>query len=175
MKIERIQQERIWLKNGQLGLLSTARLPDGRYETMLLDQNGEEIVSAITNEEEGALATFRFFKLAHSGVELKGRYKKLAEDLKAAFAYGLEHQGTDDGGTCNFDAPTICLRGWTRKMVEAAAVAAGGSCSFWSSFGSYISPVPRTGQGNSRTAAAEATKDYLEAHGYDAGIYYQID
>ena len=60
MKIERIQQERIWLKNGQLGLLSTARLPDGRYETMLLDQNGEEIVSAITNEEEVALATFRF-------------------------------------------------------------------------------------------------------------------
>ena len=43
MKIERIQQERIWLKNGQLGLLSTACLPDGRYETMLLDQNGEEI------------------------------------------------------------------------------------------------------------------------------------
>ena len=100
---------------------------------------------------------------------------KLAEDLKAAFAYGLEHQGTDDGGTCNFDAPTICLRGWNRKMVEAAAVAAGGSCSFWSSFGSYIFPVPGTGQGNSRTAAAEATNDYLEAHGYDAGVYYQID
>lgn len=175
MKIERIQQEKIYLKNGEQGLLSIARLPDGRYETILLDHTREEIVSAIAAEKEAALATFRYFKLAHSGAALKGRYKKLAEDLKAAYAYGLKHQGPDDGGTCNFDAPTIYLRGWNRKMIEAAAAVAGGSCSFWSPCGSYIFPIPGTGQGNSRTAAAEAAKDYLEAHGYDAGMYYQID
>ena len=89
--------------------------------------------------------------------------------------YGREHQGTDDGGTSNFDAPTIHLRGWSRKNVEAAAAAAGGSCSFWNLCGSYIFPVPGTGQGNTRTAAAEAAGDYLKELGYDTGMYYQMD
>lgn len=103
--------------------MSTARLPSGEYETMLLGQDGDEIVSAKSAGEEEALATFRYFKMVYSAPVLTGRYKKLSEDLKAAFAYGREHQGTDDGGTSNFDAPTIHLRGWSRKMVEAAAAA----------------------------------------------------
>lgn len=49
------------------------------------------------------------------------------------------------------------------------------SCSFWSLCNSYIFPVPGTGQGNSRTAAAEAAGDYLKELGYDTGMYYQMD
>ena len=174
MPIERLKYETIHLKDGRNAVLSTARLPSGEYETMLLGQDGDEIVSAKSAGEEEALATFQYFKMVYSAPVLTGRYKKLSEDLKAAFAYGREHQGTDDGGTSNFDAPTLHLRGWSRKMVEAAAAAAGGSCSFWNLCGSYIFPVPGTGQGNTRTAAAEAAGDYLKELGYDTGMYYQM-
>lgn len=60
--------------------------------------------------------------------ELKGRYRKLAEDLKAALAYGLERKGDDDGGTSNLDAPSIHLPRWEQKKVEAAAEYAGLGC-----------------------------------------------
>lgn len=175
MQIERLAHKAIHLKDGRAAVLSTARLPSGEYETMLLGQDGDEIVAATAADEEEALATFRYFKKVYSAPVLTGRYKKLSEDLKAAFAYGREHQGPDDGGTSNFDAPTIHLRGWSRKMVETAAAAAGGSCSFWSLNDSYIFPVPGTGQGNSRTNAAEAAGDYLKELGYDTGIFYQMD
>lgn len=175
MPIERLMNKTIHLKDGRAAVLSTARLPSGEYETMLLGQDKDEIVSAKASNEEEAIATFRYFEKVYSAPELKGRYKKLAEDLKAAFAYGLEHQGTDDGGTSNFDAPTIHLQGWNRKKVETAAAAAGGCCSFWSLCGSYIFPVPGTGQGSTRTSAAEAARDYLEKLGYDTGMYYQMD
>lgn len=175
MPIERLANKAIHLKDGRAAVLSTARLPSGEYETMLLGQDGDEIVAATSAEAEEALATFRYFEKVYSSPKLNGRYKKLAEDLKAAWAYGLEHQGADDGGTSNFDAPTIHLRGWSRKMVEAAAAAAGGGCSFWCLCDSYIFPVPGTGQGNSRTAAAEAASEYLKELGYDTGMYYQMD
>lgn len=108
---------------------------------------------------------------------LKGKYKKLAEDLKAAISYGLEHQGTDDGGTSNFDAPTLSLPGWNKKLVEAAAEAAGCGCFVWNLWGSksYVFSIRGTGQGYTRTKAAEAAKDYLKGLGYDAGMYYQMD
>ena len=100
-----------------------------------------------------------------------------AEDLKEALAYGLEHAGTDDGGTCNFDSPTLYLPRWNRKKVEAAAKTAGVGCFMWSSFSKrcYVFSVPGVGQGYTRTNAAEAMKDFLKSRGYEAGMYYQMD
>lgn len=46
MPIERLKYETIHLKDGRNAVLSTARLPSGEYETMLLGQDGDEIVSA---------------------------------------------------------------------------------------------------------------------------------
>lgn len=175
MPIESLLNKTIHLKDGRSAVLSTALRPSGEYETMLLGQDEDEIVVAKSAGKEEALATFRYFEKVYSAPELKGRYKKLADDLKAAFAYGLEHQGSDDGGTSNFDAPTIHLKGWNRKKVETAAAAAGGCCSFWHLCGSYIFPVPGTGQGNSRTSAAEAAAAFLQGLGYDTGMYYQMD
>lgn len=110
-------------------------------------------------------------------VELKGRYLKLAEDLKDALEYGLQRADFDDGGTCNFDSPTICLPRWNEKMVMAAAERAGISCHTWHGFSKkrFIFTVPGVGQGYTRTNAAEAMSQLLKERGYDAGMYYQMD
>ena len=124
-----------------------------------------------------ACAFFDHMRERYHVPELTGRYKKLAEDLKEALAYGLEHAGTDDGGTCNFDSPTLYLPRWNRKKVEAAAKTAGVGCCMWSSFSKscYVFSVPGVGQGYTRTNAAEAMKDFLKDRGYEAGMYYQMD
>lgn len=50
-------------------------------------------------------------------------------------------------------------------------------CFEWTSLCSetYVFSVRGTGQGFTRTKAAEAMSHYLEEQGYDAGMYYQMD
>ena len=156
----------IKLANGRSAILSAVELPGGKFEVMLLtkDAAADEIRSAQMRDQ-------------YHVPELTGRYKKLAADLKDALAYGLEHAGTDDGGTCNFDAPTLHLPRWNQKMVEAAAKEAGTGCFQWKAFSKsvYVFSVPGVGQGYTRTCAAEAMSDFLKDRGYDAGMYYQMD
>lgn len=176
----RIKQDKhIRLADGRSALLSTVQLSNNMYETMLLpnDGDGEEIISYQSTTKEEALYFFDEIKEKYHVPELTGRYKKLADDLKAALAYGLEHMGTDDGGTSNFDAPTISLPKWDKKLVVAAAKAAGTRCLEWELWGdkSYILTISGVGQGYTRTKAAEAMSRYLKEQGYDAGMYYQMD
>lgn len=169
----------IRLADGRCATLSAVQLSDQEYETMLLahDGDGEEIISYRSSSVEDALFFFDEIKDKYHVPELTGKYKKLAGDLKDALAYGLAHKGVDDGGTCNFDAPTLSLPGWKKKLVEAAARTAGVGCFEWTlwSSESYVFPVPGVGQGYTRTRAAEAMSRYLKEHGYDAGMYYQMD
>lgn len=173
------RDEGIRLADGRLATLSAAQLPDGKFEVMLLtnDAASDEIRSAQCETEKTALLIFAEMKDEYHTPELTGRYKKLAEDLKEALAYGLEHAGTDDGGTCNFDSPTLYLPRWDRKKVEIAARVAGTGCFTWDSFSKkcYVFSVPGVGQGYTRTNAAEAMSKFLESRGYDAGMYYQMD
>lgn len=171
------KDDNIRLADGRKAILGAVQLQDGLFEVMLFadDANMDEIDTVRCESEPDALA-FSTRKQYHVP-ELTGRYKKLAEDLKEALAYGLERAGTDDGGTCNFDSPTLYLPHWNRKKVEAAANTAGVGCFMWSSFSKrcYVFSVPGVGQGYTRTNAAEAMKDFLKYRGYDAGMYYQMD
>ena len=89
------RDEHIRLKNGKQMLLDASKLENGKYEVMLLNpRTGAEVDSATVKTEEEALAEFeRLRKKYHAPdampVELTGRYKKLAEDLKAALVCGL--------------------------------------------------------------------------------------
>ena len=173
------KDEGIRLADGRMATLSAAQLPDGKFEVMLFT-NGpemEEVDSIQCEYEETALAHFERLKKYYHTPELKGRYKKLAEDLKEAKAYGMDHAGDDDGGTCNFDSATLYLPRWNKEKVEIAAKTAGVGCSVWTSFTKccFIFSIPGVGQGFRRTKAAEAMHDFLEERGYDAGMYYQMD
>lgn len=173
------RDEGIKLADGRSAILSAVELPGGKFEVMLLtkDAAADEIRSAQYETEKVALLIFNEMRDQYHVPELTGRYKRLAEDLKEALAYGLEHAGTDDGGTCNFDSPTLYLPRWDRKKVETAARVAGVGCSTWDSFSKkcYVFSVPGVGQGYTRTNAAEAMSKFLESRGYDAGMYYQMD
>lgn len=172
------RDEHIRLADGSSATLSAVQLSDGAYETMLLshDDRGEEIVSYQSTSAEDALYFFNEIKDKYHVPELAGKYKKLADDLKAALAYGLEHMGTDDGGTSNFDAPTLTLPDWDKKLVEAATRAAGVDCFEWELWDSksYVFTILGVGQGYTRTYASEAMSHYLKKLGYEAGMYYQM-
>lgn len=178
--IESIKRdEGIRLADGRIVTLSAVRFSETKCEVMLLDpESGEEVTSMQSSTVDEALADFRHIRNHYHTPEPKGRYKKLTEDLKAALAYGLEQAGDDDGGTSNFDAPSISLPGWERKKVEATAKTAGLGCFVWNLWGSksYVFSIQRgVGQGNTRTKAAEAMREYLKDLGYDATIYCQSD
>lgn len=124
-----------------------------------------------TKEYAAAKKAFRTAQM------LTGKYAKLAKDLKAALDYGSSKMGTDDGGTCNFDSPTLYLPRWNKDKIKEAAKAAGLRCFEWKPYGRtfWTFSVPCAGQGYTRTNAAEAMSAYLRDVGYDAGMYYQTD
>lgn len=97
-----------------------------------------------------------------------------AAKIAAFFVRNLE----EDGGTCNFDSPSIALPHWREADVEACAAAAGLSCFSWKSYGGkrWVFSVPGPcGQGNCRSTMAEAMTEALKDAGYDAYTYYQMD
>jgi hypothetical protein len=107
---------------------------------------------------------------------------KLTSDVTAALTIAREVAAkTDDGGTCNFDSPTLEFDRMpgpkARKQIEEAVNAAGLS-GFWTKIMRcpvFVFGPGCGGQGNSRTAAAEAMRDHLKGNGWDVGMYYQCD
>ncbi len=174
----RIKTADITLADGKAAILSTAELAPGVYETMVASPDfGTEYKVLHNTSEEGALADFKRLRKTYHVPPLSGKYAQLAKDLKKAAAAGLAAARlSDDGGTCNFDAATIKLKGWHRAKVEQAAKEAGVRCFEWNLWGckSYVFPIG-SGQGNARTAGAEAMSRHLKSAGYDAGMYYSMD
>jgi len=107
------------------------------------------------------------------------KYERLTEALRRARAAALlaAEENPEDGGTCNFDAPALALPRWNEKRVKEAAEKAGVGCFKWNFYGAvrYVFPMRAGGQANSRTRAAEAAKDVLEADGWKTLMYYQMD
>lgn len=173
------RDEHIRLVDGHSAILSAVRLSEEVFEVMLLlnGGEGEEITSCQCTSTEGALYCFEEIKTQYHVPELSGQYKKLADDLKSALAYGQECKGTDDGGPSNFDAPAICLPGWDKPLIEAAVKTAGLRFFEWEFGGAkyYVLPVPGVGQGLTRTCVSEAMSQYLMGQGYDTVMYYQMD
>ena len=175
----KIRFKRITLSNGQDAVLSTVELEPGLYETLMASPDYSfEYTQLRTTDEAQAIADFKHLNKIYSVSPLTGKYADLAVDLEAAAAYGLEvAANVEDGGSCNFDAVALDLRGWKGDKVEQAAKAAGVSCSTWTVFGSkrYVFIFRSRYQGNARTKGAEAMMEALKLSGYDAGMYYQMD
>lgn len=114
---------------------------------------------------------------------LTGKYAQLRDAIQTALMQGeiaeeVVYRQHGDGGTCNFDSPTLYLPRWKRELVEQAAKEAGTHC--WKLSGDWWKSCyiicPRThSQGYPRTANAEAMNDYFKAAGYTGSVYYQMD
>jgi len=103
------------------------------------------------------------------------------EDLKAALEIAREVAAkTEDGGTCNFDAPVLLLpttgKGCrTAKRVAKETIEAAGLDSFEWRKNALVIQIHCGGQGASRTRSAEAFERELRARGYETTMYYQMD
>ena len=105
---------------------------------------------------------------------------KLHSDILEALtiAKGIAAK-SDDGGTCNFDAPALRFdrmpRAKQREEIEAACQPLNG---FWTKryrTSLFVFGPGCGGQGNSRTRAAEAMVLHLEGKGYEMTTWYQAD
>lgn len=109
---------------------------------------------------------------------LTGKYAKLRDDLIAAYAETEYLEQTEDGGTCNFDAPVLHLDRWNAKKIKQAAEEAGSGAFRWTCgkfMMGWVFATKSSGQANRRTRRAEAISEALKAKGYDASVYYAMD
>lgn len=192
-------RNRLYYKNGWI-IIDTAKIESAIgpvYETMAMyERSGLDIEHIQTCDLNEARANHRAMveRYGREAAEyyaeqdakreeqakkpLTGKYAKLRDDLKAACEAAAWTLNTEDGGTCNFDAPTIDLPRWNAEKIKQAAEEAGVGAFRWRWGGTILGWVfsPRfTGQGNRRTRHAEAMSAELSRRGYDAGMYYQMD
>lgn len=105
---------------------------------------------------------------------------QLSEALKRAnHASAITALSVEDAGTSNIDSPQIFLNGWTDKNIKDAFDNA--------DLRYYINPSKKKGvrvvdiigctrgQGDRRTATAEAVRDSLRKDGYESYVFYQMD
>lgn len=154
---------------------------NNRYETMAFyhgSGNEVECIRSSTLAEADRVYRLMVKKYKEQATELTGKYAKLRDDLIAAYAETEYLEQTEDGGTCNFDAPVLHLDRWNAKQIEQAAKEAGGSAWKWTwgkaTMGWVFSPRS-SGQGSRRTRRAEAIAKAMEAKGYSVSVYYQMD
>jgi hypothetical protein len=99
---------------------------------------------------------------------------------EAAIAWDLAHPNADDGGSCNFDAPSFVLPKGTRiSTVEKAATAAG--CRVWKDRYRFVLHPTLNGQGFHRTNMAKAASNAMQELASEllpemkVGMYYAMD
>lgn len=170
--------------NGRRVILDACELASNHYETMLLYPNCHEITSRTARTEADAIADFDELLTAYPAdtkpaapKPLTGKYAKLRDDLRKVYEIGKAAAAqVDDGGTCNFDAPSISLPRWQSAKVKQACKEAGCGCFEWKSFGRrWVIRFRIPGQAYKRETAAEAMTKALADMGYDALTYCAID
>ena len=170
--------------NGRRVILDACELASNHYETILLYPNGHEITSRTARTEADAIADFDELLTAYPAdtnpaapKPLTGKYVKLRDDLRKVYEIGKAAAAqVEDGGTCNFDAPSISLPRWQSAKVKQACKEAGCGCFEWKSFGRrWVISFRIAGQAYKRETAAEAMTKALAGMGYDALTYCAID
>lgn len=89
--------------------------------------------------------------------------------------YAQKYANTEDGGTCNFDAPAVKLKATERQLacMDWQVMKWGKRCEDGRTW--FVLWLNLDGQGNRRTRMAEAVAESLKASGYDVTIYQQMD
>lgn len=168
------------IHEGKKILIDLAMFPDGTaFEVAVLDRYTFDEYEIEEFSQLGDAIDFYGEMLAKypedkapETPQLAGKYARLRDDLRAAWE--KTPNSTEDGGACNMDCPVLHLPRWTRSKVEQAGKEAGIPVHFWRS-GCYHIGVASAGQGDARTAKAEAMSAYLKAAGYDTNVWYCID
>lgn len=155
---------------------------NGEYKTAVLTENYYDIAEATNNDERAAMEAHdrfikQYMKPEPKPIILTGKYLHLVDALRKAAAEAEPFGSTEDGGTCNFDSLELTLQGYreaeTLKAAEEAGLMAFTTKIFKQKV--YVVSVPISRQGNARTRQAEAMAKTMQALGYSASVYYQMD
>ena len=143
-------------------------------------RSGVEIESKLTEDLDEAELMYNTFCRKYEEQEereLTGKYAKLRDDLKKAVEAGKAADQGEDGGTCNFDAPSISLPRWIEKKVKQAAKEAGTRAWKWDRWGgaSFVFSTPTNAQANRNSRVSEAMCKVLTDCGYDVLEYSAMD
>ena len=170
------------IHEGEKILIDLAMFPDGTaFEVAVLDQDTFDEYEIEEFPQLGDAVVFYNEMLSKypadkaqvsKDVPLTGKYARLRDDLRTAWEN--TPNSAEDGGTCNMDCPVLYLPRWTRSKVERAGKEAGIPVHYWRP-GCYHIGVASAGQGDARTAKAEAMSAYLKTAGYDTSVWYCID
>ena len=145
-----------------------------QYEVAFLDGYGRELDCFRTFEYAEAVDAYARMVRAYCPES----WKALIVALKAAKSVA-KAAACDDGGTCNFDSPALHIpEEMSYEQVAACCAAADVHCFKWRWCGETMAVLPScsgNGQGNRRTEGAEQACKFLNEHGYNCGMYYQMD
>lgn len=110
--------------------------------------------------------------------EQSNTYERLVAAFQAAEVAALSQAQVPDGGACNFDMCVVRLPGVPAEEVQRAAKEAGISvwdASYWGGKGCWFVRVSQYGQADRRSLMAQAACAAMEAAGFKASMYYQMD
>ena len=139
-------------------------------ERMALDVFDDELAEHEFGESNA------FTKYKGEKPRIQAKVLALIDALQLAKDEALKFKDVDDGGTCNFDCPTIRLAGWREKVVKRAAKVVGLDCQKWEDYYmNYHICGACYGQANRRTEMAEAFTKAMEKKGYEADVWYAVD
>lgn len=150
------------------------------YEIMVMYPGGKEIESTYTDDIDEAEKIYNGYRFKYENQEeadLKGRYADLRDALIKAVKAGKEADHGEDGGTCNFDAPSISMPRAREKLVKQAAKEAGISCFKWNTYGDtrWVFSTPTNAQANRNCRVSKAMCDVLTDAGWDCIEYASMD
>lgn len=182
MFVNGIDLHREFVYHGKTLALDAAYIDSDTIEVMLMDKANPaiEYERRRTSDPEKAERIYNEIRYNYADqpyAALSGKYAQLRDDLKKALKAAEESDTPEDGGTCNFDAPSIVAPRWIQKKVIQAAKEAGTTAYKWDCFGEtkYVFGVPGGGQASRRTRKAEAMLDCLTKLGYETLMYCSID
>jgi len=140
-----------------------------------------ETMEIISNGAEHLDTTRRMLFNNVVSFHVKSTSKKvndLMASLEKANEKALKLSNHEDGGACNFDSCVIRLDGFTKRevfdlSVLSGYIGGGMSGKFWKGF--YWVDTAKYGQGNRRSAMAQAACESLKADGYSVCMYCQMD
>lgn len=103
-------------------------------------------------------------------------YGELTHALRLAEQEAMKFANVDDGGTSNFDAPYIILKGTSEKTLDNLFGGYYGVHKFYGWKDAYVIGYRICkGQGNRNTKMAEAFSRKLSELGYNSGVRYLMD
>ena len=95
--------------------------------------------------------------------------------LQIAIYEASKHKNDEDGGTCNFDTPTLILSSEWKESDGQRVFRSVGLRPYKVAKNVYHVFDVAEGQGFRRTAMAEAFRDCMVQLGYVSHVHYQMD